>query len=233
MVDREHAIQTTQYVLVTFAKLMAPITPFFAEYLYLRIRDPKIDTAVSVHLSPWPHMPTADTQLIEGMAKTRKVIEMGLALRSKAGIKARQPLRAFTYNGSEFDLSQQLEEIVKDEMNVKSVVRGTDIVLDTEVTEELKVEGVLRDILRSVQEKRKEANLEPKDEIEMVVATTDVSQAEKYITGYTDLPKKASVQKISFNLVAETDDVFTGEKFELVPGVFVSCHITSTKQKHI
>jgi isoleucyl-tRNA synthetase len=231
--DKNNAIQTTQYVLVTFAKLMAPIVPFMAEYMYLRTRDAKIDEAESVHLTEWPVLKAHRAELIEGMVKTRKIIESGLALRSKSGIKARQPLASFTYAADEHELSPELEEIVLDEMNVKKIVRGTEIALDTEITEDLKLEGVLRDITRSVQEKRKEQDLNPSDEIEIEVFTNDTAVAEKAIGGYSELAKKASIVKFTFTEVAPDSEKFTTEKFEISTGVFASCLITSTKQKHM
>lgn len=233
MKDRVDAIQTTQYVLVNLSKILAPVAPFFAEYMYLRVRGPQIDPQASVHLTNWPDMPEVDGSCIESMQKTRAVIEAGLALRAKAGIKSRQPLSSFTYAASDFELKADFEEIVKDELNVKQVLRGTEISLDTVVTDELKQEGVLRDILRSIQEKRKEADLNPSDEIELMVHTTNTEVTEPIFVGYTDFAKKASVVSMKFVQVSSDDAMFETEKFELVPTVYISCLITSTKQKHM
>ncbi len=230
--DALSAIQTTQYVLVTFSKIIAPIVPFVAEHMYLRVRDPKIDTAVSVHLSEWPVCGTVDTSLIEGMQKTRKIIEAGLALRSKAGIKARQPLQSFTYT-TEHELNAQLEEIIQDEMNVKEVKKGAEILLDTQITPALLVEGVWRDVLRSIQDKRKEMGLNPGDGIHLEISTTNPEKAESAFIGFSDLVKKASVTHVVFTKVEQDNEVFSKESFELEPGVLISCHITSTTQKHI
>ncbi len=231
--DRRMAIETTQFVLTTTAKIIAPITPFFAEYLYLRVKDTSVDTAESVHLSGWPMLPVVDSNIIESMAKTRKVIEIGLAERSKSGIKARQPLESFTYPSSEYNLSSELEEIVKDELNVKRIVKGNTMVLDTVVTEELKTEGVLRDILRSIQEQRKELNLNPQDDISLTVKSTDIQYAEKILSGYTDLSKKASVASMKFEQVLSEGDLLATHKFKFPNNTLLSCHITSTKQGHI
>lgn len=231
--DRKHAIETTQFVLVTIAKIIAPITPFFAEYLYLRVKDSAVDATQSVHLSNWPVLKAVDIQIVESMEKTRKVIEIGLSHRAKSGIKARQPLQSFTYPSAEYDLSAEFEEIVKDEMNVKQVLQGTEMVLDTVVTEELKLEGVLRDVLRAVQEQRKEQNLNPQDEIVLSVFATDASYAEKILSGYVDLSKKASISHMQFEQVEATHETLAQVKFELPNGVLISCHITSTKQGHM
>jgi isoleucyl-tRNA synthetase len=231
--DKILAIQTTQYVLTCLAKIIAPVVPVVAEHLYLRVRNKNIDNAESVHLVDWPEAKNVDQELINGMIQTRKVIESGLALRSKAGIKARQPLQSFTYPAPEFNLSPELEEIVLDEMNVKEIKQGPEIELDTHLTPDLVLEGVKRDILRSVQDQRKERNLNPGEPISLEVYTTNREMTEKVFIGFSELTKKASVSHITFIGCKSNDTVFEKEKFEIAPDVFVACHIISTTQKHM
>jgi isoleucyl-tRNA synthetase len=59
----------------------------------------------------------------------------------------------------------ELLELIKDEINVKKVSFGREFKLDTKITPELKEEGVIREIIRHIQEMRKEARLKPRDKI--------------------------------------------------------------------
>ena len=119
----------------------------------------------SVHLERWATGTTADANILEEMATVRAMVSQALEERAKAGIKVRQPLASLTTKTS---VSEELAEVIKDEVNVKEVmVRAeTDgIILDTVITPELKREGQYRDLLRAVQEARKKAGLKPGEEM--------------------------------------------------------------------
>ena len=99
-------------------------------------------------------------------------------------------------------LSEEILEIVKDEINVKNIVfvtefmlsegnwinkedNGVEIRLNTDITEELKLEGILREFIREIQKLRKEANVEW-DKL------VDVTYPE--IEGYSDVLAKYEYQ---------------------------------------
>jgi isoleucyl-tRNA synthetase len=73
------------------------------------------------------------------------------------------------------ELPEEYIRIIKDELNVKEVVLGEVNQLDTEITPALKDEGDMRELLRKIQEMRKEAGLEPKDKV--AVSLTDTEPA--------------------------------------------------------
>jgi len=103
-----------------------------------------------------------DEKLNEEMNKTREIITEALQLRAKAGIKVRQPLKALSIK---YKLeSQDLIDIIKDELNVKEIILDNNlsenINLSTEITEDLKLEGQAREAIRFIQEMRKEAGYE-------------------------------------------------------------------------
>jgi len=152
--------------LVTLSKLMAPFTPFITEEIYKNLTGEE-----SVHLEGFP---TADEKLIDEklnqeMAKVREIITEGLQLRAKNQIKVRQPLAvaSIKYKVS----SEDLKNIIKEELNVKEVVTNKEqekeIELDTEITEGLKLEGVAREIIRHIQEMRKEVGYEVDNRIKI------------------------------------------------------------------
>lgn len=146
-------LTTLRHVLHTLACIMAPTTPFFAEYLYQAVR--KDTDAESVHLSLWPEPLSIEEQLLSDMAHVRAIVSQALKLREIAGIKIRQPLAELKVK----TLPEPLKFLVAEEVNVKTVVVDSKIVedvqLDTTLTPELKEEGMLRDLVRRVQEWRK------------------------------------------------------------------------------
>ena len=157
--DKKAAYETLHYVLATLSKLMAPFCPFIAEEIYKNLTGEE-----SVHLADFP---VADETLIDEklnkeMGKARSIITEALQLRAKAGIKVRQPLNKFSI--FKFQFSKEIIEIIKDELNVKEVVEDregeNEMILDTEITEDLKLEGQAREIVRFIQEMRKEAGYE-------------------------------------------------------------------------
>ena len=77
--------------------------------------------------------------------------------------------------------------MIKDEVNVKEVVADLKegVVLDTTITEELKAEGLVRDFVRSIQVKRKEMGLTPKDKIRVTY-----SENQEIVSKYADQIKK-------------------------------------------
>jgi len=157
--DKKEAYQTLHYVLVELSKLVAPFTPFIAEEIYKNLTGEE-----SVHLADFPvaNEKMIDEKLNQEMEQARIIITEALQLRAKAGIKVRQPLNKFSIFN--FQFSKELEEIIKEEINVKELgldrKERDEMILDTEITEELKLEGQAREIIRFIQEMRKEAGYE-------------------------------------------------------------------------
>lgn len=167
--DRMNALVTTRHVLLEFSKIMAPFTPFYAEHLFGKVKT--LADVESVHLVSWPKAETIDASVLKDMEETRKLVTLALQERAKANIKVRQPLSKLTLKNSR--LQKTYIDLIKDEVNVKEVVvsqtLATDTLLDTVVNEELKREGVVRDLIRAVQELRKTERLTVSDKVCLVV----------------------------------------------------------------
>ncbi len=140
---------TCYEVLVTLCKLLAPFTPFIAEEMYKNLSGEE-----SVHLSDYPKTKKFDKKIIEEMNLVRKICELGHAQRKLNNLKVRQPLQKITIDK---DLSKDLLQLVKDELNVKEVIFGDKFELDTKLTSELIAEGKARDLVREIQDARKAA----------------------------------------------------------------------------
>lgn len=169
--DKAEALATFKHVLTELAKVMAPFTPFIAEYVYKEVCAEK----ESVHLEKWPEkieLKKEEMEVLEQMDKVRKIVELGLASRAEAGMKIRQPLASLQFSLYNFaaDADKYLQ-IIADELNVKKAEYakdlGQEVKLDLEITEELKVEGALRELVRSINDLRKKAGLSIGDQVDV------------------------------------------------------------------
>lgn len=170
--DKNNAYRTLHYTLVQLAKILAPFTPFLAEELYQKLTGDG-----SVHLLDWPKAGHINELIINDMETVREYVNLGLSIRAKEHQKVRQPLASVTIQKtSEF---VDFEDILTEELNVKSVKIGNEFMLDLHITPELKSEGIAREIIRHTQNARKEAGLNIDDRIELILSTdnSEIQQA--------------------------------------------------------
>jgi isoleucyl-tRNA synthetase len=129
--DSLAAYQTLYEALTTLIRLFAPVTPFIAEEMFQNlVRRATSAATASVHHTSYPSF---DASLIADdlerrMRAARRVVELGRAARSSAGVKTRMPLPklivVFDANDRDrgaLDTDSELAEIVKDELNVKAI----------------------------------------------------------------------------------------------------------------
>jgi isoleucyl-tRNA synthetase len=208
------ALNTLGYVLVEIAKLLAPFMPFLAEFIY---RD--VTGKESVHLEKWTQSATFDQLILDQMDVARKVVELGQSLRKEKNLKVRQPLLALCYEIKEHQiLGEEIEVVIAEELNVKKVsgqrsaVSGQavsredgsiKIFLNTEITEELKQEGLAREMERQVQELRKSAGLKPGELIDLYYNCQDET-LESILLTWVDR-KKTFANQITKALEIEPD----------------------------
>ncbi len=265
------AFDTLYTVLETVCRVSAPLLPLTTEEVWRGLTGER-----SVHLTDWPSADDlpADAALVEAMDQVRDVCSAGSALRKGAALRNRLPLSTMTVVVSGADRLAGFEEIVADELNVKSVrlldaahpeaasygvlqrltvnaraagprlgkdvqtaIRasksgdwsvsdsgevtagglrlqdgeytletvasggedaatgmlpgGGFVVLDTAVTPELAAEGVARDLVRAVQQARRDAGLDVSDRIALVVSA-DAATAEAART-HADLIRRETL----------------------------------------
>lgn len=170
------ASYTLAVVLLELSKIIAPFVPFISEALYQSLKKEISGYKFknSVHLEDWPKFPKVNItrELLDMMEKARKVASVALAEREKAGIKVRQPLAKLKVSADLLsEKEKQIFDILREEVNVKKVEidkrTKNKIELDTKITHQLKEEGWMREIVRIVQQMRRDAGLLPQDKIEL------------------------------------------------------------------
>jgi len=160
--------KTLGFILLTLSKIAAPFIPFLGEYIYQKILN-----LSSVHLADWPKADKKliDEKLNQKMDNIREIVSLALAERARASIKVRQPLSVLKIRSTKSEIrnNKELLDLVKDEVNVKEVIFDAkmekEVELDTEITPELKEEGMVREVIRHIQDMRKGAGLKPGNKI--------------------------------------------------------------------
>ncbi len=179
--DKQAALQTTKYVLLELAKLLAPVMPFLAERIYRDMGGKK----ESVHLENWPQVEKVNHDVVVEMELVRELVSYGLEARAKAKIKIRQPLQKLKVKTN---LLQGYKYLVADEVNVKEVLFTEGLIdrieLDTTITPELEAEGKMRDLLREVQDLRKNHNLNPSDRVKLFAGQEHYDLAQKFASEF-------------------------------------------------
>jgi len=215
--DKQLAYTTLHYVLVQLSLVLAPFTPFLAEELYQ-----KLTGGESVHLLDWPAAGHINELVLNDMEHTREAITLGLAQRAEAGIKVRQPLQAVTvwnaFKPGDEELSRPYVEILAEELNVKQVMLDlagdhgqvdsdtVGVQLNTHLTKELELEGLMREVVRNVQQARKQAGLEVNDRIDLQLVSSDDKIA-TLLAKHTDLTDiiKQETLAVSLNKTTQLD----------------------------
>ncbi|MEP7167665.1 MAG: isoleucine--tRNA ligase [Candidatus Woesebacteria bacterium] len=146
--------------LITICKLFASFIPFTTEIIYQSISG----SGESIHLTDWPdHKALAafvDVTLEEQMARIQLVTEKAHAARKDKGIKVRQPLAVLKVFSPGEAPESKLLDVLASEVNVEKIEWkvGKDILvkLDTKLTPELIEKGQMREVIRQIQDLRKE-----------------------------------------------------------------------------
>jgi isoleucyl-tRNA synthetase len=242
--DFEEASRTLGFVLLTLSKLTAPFIPFLSEQIYQEICNSKFLTPKSIHLEDWPKVDKKwiNEDLNQKMEKVREIVSLALAERVKASIRVRQPLASLKIKnqpptkiwcGAKIKNNKELIDLIKEEINVKEVIFDEriekEIELDTKITPGLKREGILREMIRNLQEMRKIAGYKPKDVISISVLGGEELK-EMFLENREFILKETKARELKFGKVGkykvEKEIILEGVKLRLAikkvePGILI------------
>lgn len=203
--DKRGCFKTYYQALVHVCKMIAPVTPFIAEEMFRNLTGGE-----SVHLEQWPkgYPKRIDTKLEEDMSTVRSIVERIHAKRKELKIPVRQPLaKAQLSNNPILKLSNDLLQLIKEETNIKNIelVIGEgdlEVTLNTRITDELRLEGKVRELTRAIQNARKEKHCALTDTIRLRLPTS-----------YQELPPSSLEALQRETLVTE---ILWGDTFEVL-----------------
>lgn len=125
--DKIAAYQTLYECLTTISKLMAPVAPFFADWLFKNFNDTtQLESAQSVHLTEFPkaNESSIDKVLEQRMDYAQRISSLVLSIRKKVNIRVRQPLQKILLPVLDDDFQKQVEavqDLILAEVNVKEI----------------------------------------------------------------------------------------------------------------
>jgi isoleucyl-tRNA synthetase len=205
--DKQAAIETLGWAVGTFAKVMAPFTPFISDHVYQQLTG----NNESVHMQTWPEVGDVNNESLQAMEQARALVQLGLSKRDEVAIKVRQPLASMTVSGkTNLKDKQDLQEIIKDELNVKDLkfVDGGEqltVELDTVIDEALQKEGIVRELVRQINSLRKNAKLTINDVVDVHYYTEDALVLAAIKDHEAQLLKQTGSQKLTTEAFTAAD----------------------------
>ena len=226
--DRLYARETLRQVLHLLSRVIAPFMPFMAEMMYRHtVRAGTLPEVRSVHLDVWPEAnePLIDAPLESSMSDARSVVEMIHALRSEAGIKVRQPLSEAVCS---HNLSEDFLALIADEVNVKTVRVVSDcapangwivkedgqgrVMLCTILTDELRAEGMVREMIRAINAFRKEKSLTVNDHVALILWANDEDMNSLIRTHEEQLKKQTLTRELRIESLNYSETIMVNGK---------------------
>lgn len=130
--DKVAAYQTLYECMTTVSKLIAPIAPFFADWLYRNLNGGSgLEKHESVHLAYFPadNEDVIDKDLEKRMEYAQRISSLGLSLRKKEKIRVRQPLQKLIVPALSLDFKTKVEavrDLIEAELNIKELLVTAD-----------------------------------------------------------------------------------------------------------
>ncbi|MEM5801898.1 MAG: isoleucine--tRNA ligase [Candidatus Aenigmatarchaeota archaeon] len=199
--DKNAALSTLYTGLVTVAKLLAPITPFISEEIYQNLvlgLNKKEKPSIFLSILPKVNKKLIDKNLEQEIEIGRKIIEKTYAARQAAGIKLRWPIRHLyikTMDKKALNVARKLEDILIKLCNVKEVKvieektkEDFAIEIDKELDEKLIEEAMIRELIREIQNLRKQNKFSVKQTIDLTLNSNP--QINKVLKNYEKIISK-------------------------------------------
>jgi isoleucyl-tRNA synthetase len=203
--DKIAAYQTLYHCLTTVTKLMAPVAPFFADWLYGNLNSAtQKEASISVHLTDFPIVDESaiDKALEERMDYAQRISSLVLSIRKTEKIRVRQPLKRALLPILDASFQQQVEE-VKDLILAEVNVKDLEYITDTSGIVTKKIKPNFRTLGRRLGKQMKDA-------VQIIngLGQEDIQQIEQ------DNLYQLSINGDTFDLTLEDFEIIT----EDIPG---------------
>lgn len=231
------ALNTTFYVFIETLKLLAPFAPFITEYIYKELVGEHTNNLPdSIHLCDYPEHDQKFLEenefILKEMEIVRSICEMGLSIRTNQNIKLKQPLEKIQIKSNNEIIntfSGWIEEIILDELNIKALEEVIEIdessngdtltnsdlkisiKIELKISDELKQEGILREIIRFIQSERKTLGLEANNSININYYTNSENIKVLISKNIEEIKKRTNCS----NLYNVEENVLTNNKKKL------------------
>jgi isoleucyl-tRNA synthetase len=255
--DKLAAYTALYRCLATLCQLLAPFVPFVAEELYQNLcRSVDPQARESVHLTDFPvgDETEINDRLNANVELAMKISSLGRAARAKAGIKVRQPLAKAVIGVETDEDKMALENLateVMEEINVKQLIVRSQaggqekspsdmtgysvandarywVAIDTELRAELVAEGVSRELVRHLQNMRRNAKFDITDRI-ITYYQTEQPLISDVIGTFTDYIKQETLSEELID--SPCPDQTYGERYRIGNGE-VSLAIKRANPRH-
>ena len=191
--DKNATYFTLYYAIMKTALVLAPIAPHIAEEVYQHMGGKKL----TIHMEDWP---VCDEKLIDdgiehSMSLVRNIVDIIAAERAKMGSKLRWPLLQVFVRGNDADVNKAVkmfDDVLAQQGNIKKVQylgkdeipsvendiepvafdEGT-VFIDFNVTPEIEAEGYARELIRRIQQMRKDMKLKVEQYVDAEVCAED------------------------------------------------------------
>ncbi len=205
----QRVVKVLHHVLKELSIIASIYIPFISEEIYRGVTE-----ETSVHLADWPEPEEPDFTLEKQFEVMWEIVSVANRLRDESGINLRQPLRRMLISTNKKEVEEAVKEtieIIKQLCNVKEVLvnevpsgefiaqEGNEfaVYLDTHLDEELRREGMTRELLRRIQSMRKELRLVETEKIFCwIEGTNEYSPEEiKKVANVQEFVKKEGLTK--------------------------------------
>ncbi|MHA1894577.1 MAG: isoleucine--tRNA ligase [Candidatus Helarchaeota archaeon] len=221
---KKAALNSLYYVLKKFTILSHPVIPCLTEEFYQYLILPlEKDSPKSVQQLKWPKLEKKfiNKDIEDATQVAKQIVEAVLSIRQDENIKTRYPcLNVFIKTKKKVPKLDELLGIISNQANVKNTeikieipkskfikskeIAEVIVALDTEVTDELKIERMVRELQRNIQQTRKKNKLHVKDFINIVIVCPDKTLVTSLNKFKDNIQQKISAKKLEISTTVPT-----------------------------
>ncbi|MFA6710048.1 MAG: isoleucine--tRNA ligase [Candidatus Methanomethylophilaceae archaeon] len=224
--DKNASYFVLHYAIMSTALSIAPLCPHIAEEVYQHMGG----KLISVHMEDWPKYNASllNDGIEYSMKLIQDIVEIIAAERQKMGSKLRWPLKSLTVKGDNDDVNsavRMFEHVLAQQGNIKEILYSNETVensdtvtgvsfgpgvmyIDFEITPEIEAEGYARELIRRIQQMRKDMKLNVEQYINCEVRS-DPHLTDLFITWKEHISNEVRAKNLTFTDSPGGDEIKT------------------------